>query len=177
MRPSVEEQLQGTCRILEDVVAPCVNDPLARTLLDGVVANLRMLTAALPGVAPFLRQDNQTTGHLLAQLSSSVSPELAERVALALATPDPLVVAEGVPRAAVGDALVDAEVDSEKKAALWEGGADAEVAGEEERSCRGDVVTLPLSVGVVLVEDVALKAAVGGALASCNLIYRLWVLR
>ena len=89
MRPSVEEQLQGTCRILEDVVAPCVNDPLARTLLDGVVANLRMLTAALPGVAPFLRQDNQTTGHLLAQLSSSVSPELAERVALALATPQP----------------------------------------------------------------------------------------
>ena len=89
MRPSVEEQLQGTCRILEDVVAPCVNDPLARTLLDGVVANLRMLTAALPGVAPFLRQDNQATGQLLAQLSRSVSPELAERVALALAVPEP----------------------------------------------------------------------------------------
>ena len=89
MRPSVEEQLQGTCRILEDVVAPCVNDPLARTLLDGVVANLRMLTAAMPGVAPFLRQDNQAIGQLLAQLSSSVSPEIAERVALALATPEP----------------------------------------------------------------------------------------
>jgi hypothetical protein len=75
--------------MLEDVVAPCVNDPLARTLLDGVVANLRMLTAALPGVAPFLRQDNQATGQLLAQLSRSVSAELAERVALALAVPEP----------------------------------------------------------------------------------------
>ena len=85
---------------------------------------------------------------------------------LALATPDPLVDAEGVPRAAVGDALVDAEVDSEKKAALWEGGADAVAAGEGERSCRGDVVTQPLSVGVALVEDVALKAAVGAALTT-----------
>lgn len=89
MRPSVEEQLQGSCRILEDVVAPCVTDPLARTLLDGVVANLRMLTAALPGVAPFLREDNQATSQLLLQLSGSVSPELAERVALALHAPEP----------------------------------------------------------------------------------------
>ena len=34
MRPTVEEQLQGTCRILETVVAPCVSESYARTILD-----------------------------------------------------------------------------------------------------------------------------------------------
>ena len=42
MRPTVEEQLQGTCRVLEKVVAPCVTDAYARTMLGGLIANLRM---------------------------------------------------------------------------------------------------------------------------------------
>ena len=46
MRPTVEEQLLGTCRILEKVVSPCVADPYARTMLEGLIANLRMLTGA-----------------------------------------------------------------------------------------------------------------------------------
>ena len=46
MRPTVEEQLHGTCRILESVVAPCVADPFARTILDNLVANLRILGPA-----------------------------------------------------------------------------------------------------------------------------------
>jgi hypothetical protein len=61
MRPTVEEQLQGTCRILETVVAPCVADPYARTILDNLIANLRMLTVALPKVGGFMRNDNQAT--------------------------------------------------------------------------------------------------------------------
>ena len=89
MRPTVEEQLLGTCRILEKVVAPCVADPYARTMLEGLIANLRMLTGALPAVAGFLNSDNRATVGLLGQLQAVVAPELAAAIALALARPEP----------------------------------------------------------------------------------------
>ena len=89
MKPSVEDQLLGTCRILETVVAPCVADPMARTLLDGLVANLRMLTGAVPAVAGFLRQDNQATASLLAALRPALDPALADRIGACLAAPEP----------------------------------------------------------------------------------------
>lgn len=89
MRPSVEEQLQGTCRILEAVVAPCVADPFARTILDSLVANLRMLTGALPAVAGFLRYDNQATVRLLETLRDSDAGDLVVRVTQALGEPEP----------------------------------------------------------------------------------------
>ena len=89
MKPSIEEQLQGTCRVLETVVAPCVTDPMARTMLDGLIANLRMLTGALPAVPGFLRHDSETTAQLLTTLSGSMPADLAARVANTLNTPDP----------------------------------------------------------------------------------------
>ena len=89
MRPTVEEQLLGTCTILEKVVSPCVADPYARTILDGLVANLRMLTGALPAVAGFLLHDNQATAGLLGQFQAVVAPDLAASIALALARPEP----------------------------------------------------------------------------------------
>ncbi len=89
MRPTVEEQLLGTCRILEKVVAPCVADPYARTMLEGLIANLRMLTGALPAVAGFLSSDNLATAALLGQLQPVVAPDLAASIALALARPEP----------------------------------------------------------------------------------------
>ena len=92
MKPSVEDQLLGTCRILETLVAPSVADPFARTMLDGLVANLRMLTGALPALPGFLRQDNQATARLLAALQPSLASNLADRVGacLAEAEPDPV---------------------------------------------------------------------------------------
>ena len=95
MRPTVEEQLQGTCRILEDVVAPCVADPFARTLLDGLIANLRMLTGALPAVPGFLRHDNHATLQLLSTLRDALAPGLAERIDQARAASEP-DVADGL---------------------------------------------------------------------------------
>ena len=89
MRPTVEEQLLGTCRILEKVVSPCVVDPYARTLLNGLIGNLRMLTSALPAVPGFLNNDNRATAGLLGQLQAVVSPELAAGIALALGRPEP----------------------------------------------------------------------------------------
>ena len=89
MKPTVEEQLQGTCRILQTVVAPCVSDPFARTILDGLVANLRMLTEALPAVPGFLLQDNQATVRLLAALCDSLPGDLAARLTQALSESEP----------------------------------------------------------------------------------------
>jgi hypothetical protein len=89
MKPTVQEQLQGTCRILETVVAPHVREPFARTILDGLVANLRMLTGALPAVAGFLRQDNETTAQLLLALRDSMAVDLAEQVSRAVTEPEP----------------------------------------------------------------------------------------
>ena len=80
MRPTVDEQLQGTCRILETVVAPCVSDPFARTILDNLIANLRMVTVALPKVAGFLRYDNEGTLRQLLALREGLPPELVARI-------------------------------------------------------------------------------------------------
>jgi hypothetical protein len=91
MRPTVEEQLQGTCRILETVVAPCVADPYARTILDNLIANLRMLTIALPKVGSFMRQDNQATQSLLVTLRTALPPALVARVDEAIASDEPAV--------------------------------------------------------------------------------------
>ena len=89
MRPTVEEQLLGTCRVLEKVVAPCVSDPYARTILEGLIGNLRMLTSALPAVSSFLNNDNRATAGLLGQLQAVVAPELGASIALALGRPEP----------------------------------------------------------------------------------------
>lgn len=89
MRPTVEEQLLGTCTILEKVVSPCVADPYARTILEGLIANLRMLTSALPAVPGFLNSDNRATAGLLGQLQAVVAADLAESIALALGRPEP----------------------------------------------------------------------------------------
>ena len=89
MRPTVQEQLLGTCRILESVVTPCVADPYARTILDGLIANLRMLSGALPAVPGFLHNDNRATVALLGHLHAVVPPDLAASIALALARPEP----------------------------------------------------------------------------------------
>lgn len=89
MRPTVEEQLQGTCRVLETIVAPCVSDPLALTILHNLIANLRMVTGALPDVAGFLRYDNDATQHLLLALRKQLPPELAASIDQAVAADEP----------------------------------------------------------------------------------------
>ena len=91
MRPTVQEQLHGTCRILETVVAPHVDEPFARTILANLVANLRMLTEALPKVAAFIRADNAATCAQLSALREALEPELAQRVDQALAASEPAV--------------------------------------------------------------------------------------
>jgi MoxR-like ATPase len=89
MKPSIEDQLSGTCRILETVVAPQVAEPFARSILDGLIANLRMLTEAIPQVPGFLRHDNRETEQLLQSLRGSLSAEMADRLDALVAETEP----------------------------------------------------------------------------------------
>lgn len=89
MKPSVTEQLQGTCRVLETVVVPHVAEPFARVILDGLIANLHMLSDAIPGVAGFLRHDNQATATLLASLQDALPDDVNARVTQLVNTPEP----------------------------------------------------------------------------------------
>ncbi len=80
MRPTVQEQLHGACRILESVVAPSVSEPFTRTILDNLIANLRMLNDALPKVAGFMHQDNVASLRQLLTLRRALSPDLVARI-------------------------------------------------------------------------------------------------
>jgi hypothetical protein len=89
MRPTVSEQLAGTCRILEDVVAPEVTGTYAADVLRGLVKNLRMLETSWAALLPFLRWDSNQTAALLRRARPAVSPALAERIGSATAPPAP----------------------------------------------------------------------------------------
>lgn len=80
MKPTVEEQLAGTVRILETVVAPAVSESYARTILDNLIANLHMLTVAAPKVAAFTRFDNDATLILLMALRGALPHEMVARI-------------------------------------------------------------------------------------------------
>ena len=89
MRPTAEEQLEGTCRILETVVSPQVIEPFARTILANLIANLRMVTAALPMISSFLRDDNDATCAQLLAMREVLPHELTERIDHAVAAGKP----------------------------------------------------------------------------------------
>jgi hypothetical protein len=80
MRPTIGEQLAGTCRILEDVVAPEVAGAQAADALRGLVKNLRMLETSWAAVLPFLHWDNAQTTALLRRARPAVPAVLAERI-------------------------------------------------------------------------------------------------
>ena len=65
MRPDGSEQLTGAAHVLEGVVAPIVDDEYARDVLDGTIANLRMLAGALDAVPHFLLWDIERTIEVL----------------------------------------------------------------------------------------------------------------
>ena len=92
MRPTITEQLAGTCRILEEVVAPELAGAQAADALRGLVKNLRMLETSWSSVLPFLHWDNDATAGLLGQARRSVPSPLAERIDTACAetAPDPI---------------------------------------------------------------------------------------
>jgi len=85
VRPNIEEQLQGVCRILEDVIAPELNSRHANETLRNLVANVRMLARNSAQLVPFLRWDNAATQELLQGARNSADAALRERIDSALA--------------------------------------------------------------------------------------------
>lgn len=85
MRPTVAEQLAGTCLALERVVAPEVEGTPAAEVLRGLVKNLRMLETSWAAILPFLHWDVVETAALLDRVRETVPEPLGARIAQALA--------------------------------------------------------------------------------------------
>ena len=85
MRPTVTEQLEGMCRILEHSVAPALANDYTLETLRSLVANVRMLGRAWHKLLPFLHWDNGVMVELLNAASDSAAPAVRARIATALA--------------------------------------------------------------------------------------------
>jgi hypothetical protein len=94
MRPTVAEQLAGTCLALERVVSPAVEGTAAAEVLRGLVKNLRMLGTSWGAILPFLHWDIAETATLLERARGAVPEPVGARIdsALAQEPPDPLDV-------------------------------------------------------------------------------------
>ncbi|MEU7811772.1 hypothetical protein [Pseudonocardia sp. NPDC049154] len=90
MRPTITEQLEGTCAVLERVVAPEVAGTPAAEVLRGLVRNLRTLGESWTADLPFQHWDIRETGALLERLSAVVPGPLAQRIASVGLDPDPI---------------------------------------------------------------------------------------
>lgn len=85
MRPTVTEQLEGMCRILESAVAPALANDYTLETLRSLVANVRMLGRAWHQILPFLHWDNNVMMALLTTAAHSATPELQAHINSALA--------------------------------------------------------------------------------------------
>lgn len=79
MRPTISEQLRETQRILNDVVAPCLDDYAAQ-ILAKALANLEMLETSWQDVVPFLHWDNAASLALLKKLRQEADADLASMI-------------------------------------------------------------------------------------------------
>jgi hypothetical protein len=79
MRPSVTEQLDGLRRILEEVIAPELNDAYPRDILSGICATLESIAAGWQQVPAFLDWDAKASAAVLVQAGhGDALPSFAE---------------------------------------------------------------------------------------------------
>ena len=87
MRPNVNEQLEGMCRILENAIAPELNNGYTLETLRSLIANVRMLGRAWHQLLPFLHWDNAAMLDLLREARGSADAARQARIDEALDTP------------------------------------------------------------------------------------------
>ena len=94
MRPTVTQQLAGTCSVLERIVLPEVSGTPAGDVLLDLVRNLRVLEAGWGAVLPFLHWDVTASAAVLDDVRPEVPGPLRNRIDAALGAPlsDPLDV-------------------------------------------------------------------------------------
>lgn len=80
MRPTIEEHLTGTCRILKEIIEPQLADPHALVVLREVMRNLEQLQRGWAQVLPFLQWDNDRTAALLTLAQPHVTVALGTRL-------------------------------------------------------------------------------------------------
>lgn len=85
MRPTIEEQIEGSCRLLEVVVAVEVADSHALEVLSELTRNLRMIGSSWTQLLPFLHWDNEATTGLLDAARPIVEVVLAQRIVAVIA--------------------------------------------------------------------------------------------
>ncbi len=85
MRPTVTEQLDGVCRILETTIAPELGHGYTLETLRSLIANIRMLSRSWERLLPFLQWDNAATSALLLAARVEVDAALGSRIDTALA--------------------------------------------------------------------------------------------
>lgn len=68
MRPTIQEQLDQSARLLETLVMPAVAERMSRVILEGVIENLKLLRSALPKIKGFFVWDNEAMICLLRDL-------------------------------------------------------------------------------------------------------------
>jgi hypothetical protein len=93
LRPSIGEQLEQVRRILDDVVAPHVQDPYSQDILGGVANTLSGLAANWHRVPAFLQWDVEEMRQLLADWldfgAQQADAAIADDVRTALGLPRP----------------------------------------------------------------------------------------
>jgi hypothetical protein len=104
MRPTVNEQLEGMCRILESAIAPELNNGYTLETLRSLVANVRMLGRAWHQLLPFLHWDNAAMLDLLREARGNVDAARQARIDEALDTP-PADAADALSAESRNDAL------------------------------------------------------------------------
>lgn len=104
MRPTVNEQLEGVCRILESAIAPELTHGHTQETLRSLIANVRMLGRAWHQLLPFLHWDNAAMADLLKDARDSVDAPLRGRIDDALAA-SPADSADALAAEARNDAL------------------------------------------------------------------------
>jgi hypothetical protein len=89
LRPTIDEQLIGICRILEDVVQPALSTSYPKHVLNGLVSNIRMLSDALPEIPCFLSWDNDGCLAILRDLRGVVRGTLLAAIEEEIDLPSP----------------------------------------------------------------------------------------
>jgi len=84
MRPTIDEQIRETRRILADFWLPQIDDAYRSQIATMLLANLEMLETNWKKVLPFLAWDNAKATDMLEMLREDVNAELVHAIDAAL---------------------------------------------------------------------------------------------
>lgn len=125
MNPTLADQLRGTCRILDEVVAPAVTADYPADILRALISNLAMLASASTELPDFFAWDNAASEELLRAalpaLPDEQAAQLSAEIAAALvhiSQPEGLNLTNEALRGSMSRLIVDATLGPSSRAAF-----------------------------------------------------------